>query len=210
MTSYPTTCIARLRGLAPFAIILGLAGCRAQSSRSSMSQSDSALLQRARDSAFEALVMADVRRPFPTDSALADRMTSYQTSFDQLISMARTDSDLVRIAPDFTWTRTTVAWPRPKSQLGFTQARWDQYRSLFQALGLEAGLFQRPEDVPRVIYLLVQTKGLVTSGSAKGYAYSNAELVPRCKSLDSDRGPGGSGTCFKPLGHHWFLYLEWD
>lgn len=185
-------------------------GCRGQSSRSSVSPADSAAQQRVRDSMFEALVMADVRRPFPTDSQLAQRFSQHRAQFDQLVEMARADSELVRIAPDFTWTRKSVAWPRGESELGFSRSRWSQYRQLFQTLGLEAGLLQRPQDVPRVIHLLAQTKGLVTSGSVKGYAYSETELAPQCESLDWSRGPNPSGICYKPLAPNWYVYLEWD
>jgi len=64
--------------------------------------------------------MADVRRPFPTDSELGARWQQHQPLFDRLIVMARVDSELVRIAPDFTWTRNSVAWPRAASDLGFS------------------------------------------------------------------------------------------
>ena len=181
-----------------------------QAPQSRLTRTDSATQQRARDSTFEALVMADVRRPFPTDSELGARWKQHQSPFDQLILMARVDSELVRIAPDFTWTRKSVAWPRAASDLGFSRDRWDQYRGLFKSLGLEAGLLQRPQDEPRVIYLMAQTKGLVTSGSVKGYAYSDAHLEPQCQSLDQSRGVSRSGICYKPLGGDWYLYLEWD
>jgi hypothetical protein len=181
-----------------------------QAPQSRLTPTDSATQQRARDSTFEALVMADVRRPFPTDSELGTRWRQHQTLFDQLIVMARVDSELVRIAPDFTWTRKSVAWPRAASDLGFSQDRWDQYRRLFKGLGLEAGLLHRSQDEPRIIYLMAQTKGLVTSGSAKGYAYSDAHLEPQCQSLDRSRGDSRSGICYKPLGGNWYLYLEWD
>ena len=171
---------------------------------------DSAARQRALDSAFEAIVLADLRRPFPTDSELAERFNRHRDLFNQLLAMARADSELVRIAPDFTWTRSSVAWPRPKSEVGFTDDRWNQYRSLFDVLGLEAGLLQRPQDLPKVIYFMVQTKGLVTSGSVKGYAYAEAQLKPQCESLDRDRGASRYGICFRPLTDGWYLYLEWD
>jgi len=191
------------------AIPVSAVACK-QVPQSRLTLTDSATQQRARDSTFEALVMADVRRPFPTDSELGARWQQHQTLFNRLIVMARVDSELVRIAPDFTWTRKSVAWPRAASELGFSLDRWDQYRGLFKNLGLEAGLLQRPQDQPRIIYLMAQTKGLVTSGSVKGYAYSDAQLEPQCQSLDQSRGDNRSGTCYKRLGGNWYLYLEWD
>jgi len=208
--------VRRLSSLEGVALLLllvaqtSIIACRVQPSQSSKSLADSAVQQRMRDSMFEALVVADVRRPFPTDAQLVQRFSQHRAQFDQLIVMARADTELVRIAPDFTWTRQSVAWPRAESELGFSPRRWDQYRQLFQTLGLEAGVLQRPQDTPRVIYLLAQTKGLVTGGSVKGYAYSDAELAPQCESLDQSRGPDRRGICYKSLAPHWYLYLEWD
>src|SRR5205085_9311281 len=54
---------------------------------------------------------------------------------------------------------------------------------LFHTLGLEAGVLRR-WDHPDGVYLIVQTKGLMTGGSTKGYAYSERVLEPRCDSLD--------------------------
>ncbi len=160
-----------------------------------------------RDRAFEDLVLADLRRPFPTDAELIKRFTDHRKEFDQVVSMAKDDKELVRVAPDFTWTTSSVAWPRPDSELGFSKARWDAYRRLFRMLAVEAGVL-RPWEHRDAIYLLVQTKGLVTGGSTKGYAYSDAPLDPRCQSLDQPLR--GDGVCFKPIDEKWYIYLEQD
>jgi hypothetical protein len=159
--------------------------------------------------AFEDLVLADLRRPFPSDAELGDRLLKHRKDFEQLVAMAKADKELVRIAPDFTWTRSSVAWRRPASELGFTVERWNEYRRLFHTLGLEAGIL-RPWDRPDAIYLLAQTKGIVTAGSSKGYAYSDSALEPQCESLEKRETGGQSGICFKRLGGEWYLYLEQD
>ena len=161
-----------------------------------------------RDRAFEDIVLADLRRPFPTDSELIKRFADRRKDLEQLVAMAKTDKDLVRIAPDFTWTTSSVAWPRPDSALGFSKDRWDAYRRLFRTLGLDAGVLRPPEHRDAV-YLLVQTKGLVTGGSTKGYAYSEAPLEPQCHSLDKPEAVH-TDICFKPLGGKWYLFLEQD
>jgi hypothetical protein len=157
--------------------------------------------------AFEELVLADLRRPFPTDAELSERLVDHRKDFEQLVAMARADKELVRIAPDFTWTTTSVAWPRPASELGFTTQRWDQYRALFKKLGLEAGIL-RPPDHREDVYLLVQTKGLIIGGSVKGYANSDTTLEPQCQSLDKLEAIPENENCFKPLGDKWYLYLQ--
>ena len=157
--------------------------------------------------AFRDLVLADLRRTFPTDAELTERLASHHKDFERLVAMAKADKQLVRIAPDFTWTTSSVAWPRPASELGFTTQRWDEYRHLFHMLGLEAGIL-RPWEHPDAVYLLVQTKGLVTGGSIKGYAYSDTALEPRCESLDKPEAVGHAEICFKPLGGRWYVYLQ--
>jgi hypothetical protein len=116
-----------------------------------------------RESVFEKLVLADLRRPFPTDAELSQRLAHGRKDFEQLVAMAKADSELVRIAPDFTCTTSGMAWPGPASELGFTVQRRDEYRRLFHTLGIKAGVL-RPWDPPDAIYLPVQTKGFVTGG----------------------------------------------
>jgi len=189
-----------------FAVVLLLraSSCKRPHAESLAGTSDS-----GPGSAFEELVMADLRRPFVTDAQLSERFAQRRADFEKLIVMAQADDLLVRIAPDFTWTTTSMAWPRPDSQLGFTLERWNAYRRLFQNLGLEAGIM-RPSDHPNAIYLIAQTKGLVTGGSSKGYAYSDTPLEPLCQSLDQGKARTQSRICFKPLNGKWYLYLEWD
>ena len=156
--------------------------------------------------AFQELVAADLRRPFPNDAELSQRLVDHRKDFEQLVAMAKADNELVRIAPDFTWTTSSFAWPRPDSELGFTPQRWDEYRQLFRALGVEGGIV-RPLDDGEVVYLLVEGKGLIIGGSVKGYAYSETPLEPRCDSLDNPEAVH-TETCFKPLGGKWYLYLQ--
>jgi len=161
---------------------------------------------------FMELVLADMRRPFPTDAELSQRFTEHGREFEQLVAMAKADREVIRIAPDFTWTTNNLAWPRPESELGFSVERWNEYRHLFQTLGLEGGVL-RPWDHRDAIYLIVQGKGLVTGGSAKGYAYSDTALEARCDSLDNlelRKARDEAEICFKSLGGKWYLYLEQD
>lgn len=141
-----------------------------------------------RGQVFKDLVVADLRRPFPTDAELSERLAQLRTDVEKPVTMAQEDNELIRIAPDFTWTRSSMGWPRPDSELGFSLERWNEYRRVFQILGLEAGIL-RPWDQPNAIYLIAQTKSLGIAGSCKGYAYSEVPLEPLCQSLDQDRGP---------------------
>jgi hypothetical protein len=185
-------------------LALAICGCQRAHTKPLQGTSDS-----ERGSEFKDLVMANLRRPFLTDAELSQRLVQQREDFEKLVTMAQEGNEVIRIAPDFTWTTSSMGWPRPESGLGFTVERWNAYRRLFQALGLEAGIL-RPWDHPNAIYLIAQTRGLSVAGSCKGYAYSNIPLEPRCESLDRDRGSSETGICFKPLGREWYLYLEWD
>jgi hypothetical protein len=210
------TSVSRQRFLAARATIGGavavhILGCQPASHRQVTMPSEVAARQEALDNQFEALVLADLRRPFPSDAELAAVFNEHLDVFDQLIRMVHEDARLVRIAPDFTWTTQTAAWPRPESELGFTRERWDEYRQMFRSLQLKSGVLRRPDERPAVIYLLADTKGLVTGGSIKGYAWSDTALSPQCESLDTPPTSGARrGICFKPLRNDWYLYYEWD
>jgi hypothetical protein len=185
------------------AFAVALFSCQGAYAESPVGSSDS-----ERGQEFKDLVLADLRRPFPTDAELRERFAQLRTDFEKLVTMAQEENELIRIAPDFTWTRSSMGRPRPDSELGFSLERWNEYRRIFQILGLEAGIL-RPWDQPNAIYLIAQTKGLSIGGSCKGYGYSEVPLEPIC-SLDQDKGPTETGICFKPLGGNWYLYLEWD
>lgn len=173
--------------------------------------SESVVREERLNNQLEALVLADLGRPFPSDAELAAMFSQHLDVFQQLIRMVHEDAVLVRIAPGFTWTTQTVAWPRPDSELGFTRERWDEYRRIFRLLQLNAGILRRPGERPAVVYLLADTKGLVTGGSVKGYAWSQTMLSPQCESLDAPPTSGARrGICFKFLRNEWNLYYEWN
>ena len=106
--------------------------------------------------------------PHPSDDTLLRNFQEHEADFALLARMASEDSRVVRIAYDFTWLEDNAGWPRPESELGFSRQRWDEYRRLFRKLDLEAGLLNHQPDI---ILFLASTKGLMTGGSMKGYAY---------------------------------------
>jgi hypothetical protein len=59
---------------------------------------------------FMELVLADMRRPFPTDAELSQRLVDHRKDFEQLVAMAKADNELVRVAPDDQYSR--LAAPR--------------------------------------------------------------------------------------------------
>lgn len=148
-------------------------------------------------------------KPHLPDNALEDIFRQHEADFNKLIDMSNADSRVVRIAPDFTRLENNYNWPRPESELGFSKARWDEYRQLFKNLGLEQGI-TRPTDNPDLILLTASSRGLSVGGSLKGYAYSTKELSPQVNSLDHIPLNLSNGRpIYKPVKEHWYLYY-WE
>lgn len=141
----------------------------------------------------------------PTDATLEANFKQHESDLELLADMSQADSRVVRVAKDFTWLDNNAAWPRPDSELGFSHERWEQYRQLFKKAGLEGGLTR--EEHGEVIYFIFSSKGLVTHGTEKGYAFSKKELTPTADSLDDfARMPKGQSVVFKKLKEHWYLF----
>ena len=149
--------------------------------------------------------------PFPSDQALRARFLIHRADFERLVAMANEDSHLTRIAPDFAWLDDDVSWPR--SNVGISDARWNDYRYLFKAVGASNGI-GRGTGPARVIFPIAWV-GLVPKGYAKGLVYSQAPLSPVLKSLDEKAldefwdGPDRSHMLvYKPVENHWYIYYE--
>jgi len=155
-------------------------------------------------------LMQSCDQPLPPDSVLEENFQRHEADFNRLLKMAENDSNVMRIAPDFTWLVDDASWPRPKERLGFTEQRWSEYRQLFARLKLEKGLL-RYQDVG-ITYFFSSSKGLVTGGSGKGYAYSTKELSPLSNSLDSVPAKlvldSPNHTVYKKIQANWYLFYD--
>src|SRR5436190_3345893 len=67
----------------------------------------------------------------PSDASLVRNFQKHEESFNKLVRMSNEDSQVIRIAYDFTRLETNWAWPRPESKIGFSKERWNDYRRLF-------------------------------------------------------------------------------
>jgi len=146
--------------------------------------------------------------PHPPDGSLIKNFQGHEANFDLLARMSQEDSDLIRIAPNFTWTQKSAAWPRPESELGFSRQRWDEYRGLFRKLDLKSGILNYQPDQ---ILFLASTKGLVTGGSSKGYAYSVKEPPLIVESLDNysfKDSKKDMNIVYRKLKGNWYLFYE--
>src|ERR1043165_4338970 len=152
------------------------------------------------------LMSFDESRPHPSDKYLEQTFVAHEADFNRLVEMCNTDAHVIRIAPDFTWLDNNAAWPRPVSQLGFSNQRWDEYRSLFSKLGLTAGVLNYQPDS---VMLLASTRGLVTGGSSKGYAYSLMQPEVIVASL-ANATFSKSRIAYKRLKGNWYLFYMVD
>jgi hypothetical protein len=139
------------------------------------------------------------------DEVLEANFSKYETDFQVLLEKSQADYKVIRIASDFTWLDNNAAWPRPESEWGISNERWDEYRNLFKKLGLNGGILR--DNQGEITYLIVSSSGLITNGSSKGYAYCKSEPAPIVSSLDDTTSwPKGKRIIFKQLRGHWYLF----
>src|SRR5438477_9114764 len=88
----------------------------------------------------------------PRDAVLEANFKQHEADLAVLAEMSQVDNKVVRITRDFTWLDNNASWPRPESELGFSEERWDQYRKLFKEVGLEGGITR--EEHGEVVYFI--------------------------------------------------------
>lgn len=165
-----------------------------------------------------ALVQAS--KPTPDDVARLDdpelvaNFNRDAYAFDKLRAMAEQDAHVIRIAYDFTWLEGKTKWPR--EDIGLTEARWNEYRSLFKRLSLVEGIV-RTEDFAGAIFFVARVRGLCTGGSSAGYVYSTKALTPIATSpkeaLDAEARKNPSrhyAYVFNPMKADWYVFYQVD
>jgi hypothetical protein len=129
--------------------------------------------------------------------------------------MVEKDSSVLRIAKDFTAPSNDKKAPLSNTILD--PKRWDEYRSLFETLGLAEGIV-RSEDFPGAVFFIVRSKGLCTGGTSSGYVFSTAALSPVVDSPGKALGKmarensrrEGTYLVFKSLKANWYAFYEAD
>lgn len=147
---------------------------------------------------------ADLRGKYPERAATLDRLQT----------MANKDSQLIRIAGDFTWLGSNFNWPR--KDVGITETRWTLYRTLFQQAALTEGIM-RNRDYPGATFFIVVTRGLCVDGSSAGYVFSKGPLTPVASSARAairkqllGHFDGSPRYVFSKLRGDWYLFYEAD
>jgi hypothetical protein len=155
----------------------------------------------------------NVDKPHPSDDELIRNFQKSEADFNKLIAMSNEDPKVIRIASDFTRLENNWQWPRPESELGFSKQRWDEYRVLFNKLGLESGISRESDSERTIIFLTASSKGMTFRGSSKGYAYSEQELSPLFDSLNQNpvdpQKRQKHEAAYKKIKDHWYLFYDW-
>lgn len=166
------------------------------------------------------LALVRAARPGPmdiqrlTEAGLETHFIANANALDQLRLMAEKDSHLTRIAGDFTYLDKSSTWPR--EDVGITDGRWNEYRSLFQKISLQEGIV-RTEDFPGAIFFVAVSRGLCVGGTSAGYVYSTKKLVPTSNSptetvdTEARKKPDRNyAYAFKEMNGNWYLFYELD
>lgn len=121
-------------------------------------------------------------------------------TLETLRLMSDEDRAVIRIAPTFTRLETDWSWPRPSEKLGFTEARWNEYRRLFAEVGASEGLDRSEASV----LLTTKACGLGISGKSFGYAFLSKKPQSMLSKLDELRV---QGIGYIPIRGNWYVFV---
>ncbi len=150
----------------------------------------------------------------PSDASLTRRFQHHRSELETLVRMSQEDANVIRVADGFTRVKGDWNWPRPQSEWGITPERWDQYRQLFDKVGLSAGL---EKDEGGNVYFIVHTEGFVTHAADKGLVFcgragpENVFLPCAEQRAEGELGQhdGHEGNAYYRLTDNWYIIESW-
>jgi hypothetical protein len=153
----------------------------------------------------------------PSDSALESRFKKQRADLERVVMMSNEDPQMSRIATDFLWRRDNAGWPRPQSEWGISEQRWDEYRKFFRQADFDSGVVRWGDDVKVIVW----TWGIVPSGVSISYLHcgpSSKKAVsqdPACTQRnDTGTGKYGDSSSFgyryKKLTEDWYILEEFN
>lgn len=135
-----------------------------------------------------------------SEEDLRSNFAANREAIGQILKMQHEDSDVVRIAPEFTRLKDNWAWPR--EDVGFSEERWERYRKLFKEAGITDGIDSNDGNV----FFYVSSQGLSVTGTSRGYAH--VKDTPRSVVANFERCPRREGICYVKVEDNWYLF-EW-
>jgi hypothetical protein len=124
--------------------------------------------------------------------------------------MALEDSSVRAIYSESVMLDDYKVWPATTSE-GFSSDRWNGYRSVFARLSkYKIDCLTKKRDRIHIIASGDSSPlpGLDAIVIVKGYVYAVEEPAPLVSSLD-EMGFDSTGTFFRRIDQHWYLYHEW-
>lgn len=171
-------------GLAPVFVVTWLAACASQAQKAPLNS-------------------------LPSDATLKSTFQSNEANFNKLAEMSDKDSKIGRIAKDFTTVVERIgATPRTATDQELPPSRWDEYRALFQQLGVPSGLAR--EGGCLFMPAAIKDVGTVDS-EEKGYAFCPSVPSPLYSSLDKTPLKVEKPLpAFRALHKNWYLYWRYN
>ena len=140
----------------------------------------------------------------PSAATLINNFHNNRADFERLLQMFMEDTQLGRVADDFTRPADINA-----PQVEVPAARLDQYRALFTRLTLTAGVEGYGDK--QTVWFIASTQGLSISGSAKGYAYAVERPDLVVEDIDHYRSADGrSFTAYQLIEGNWYVYFDYE
>lgn len=148
--------------------------------------------------------------PHPSDRELLAEFHHHRVDIERVAAMAKADAQLERISND--WFRDVAGTNYYQVVAGrlLGAPRWNEYRRLFRALHLRAGISIERGD----IFFERSARGISVSGSAKGYALLSKPPDTDALSQTLDRIDGNRAAdrdkviWFRHIDGPWYLFFE--
>jgi len=133
-----------------------------------------------------------------SDQVMIESLSANTAQYQQLLAMFQADQPLKAVHPE---------WVEPKGAIN--EQRWAEYKQLFTALELQAGMRIREDNS---IWFINTIVGFKKGGSSKGYVYQPSLPTPQYPSLDTQpKEPGkGDHVAYKLINEPWYILYEWD
>jgi len=144
----------------------------------------------------------------PSDSALVSRFGDHRDELQRLVQMANSDAQVVQIGPSVVKTVDGREYGVSEAQSVLSQARWAEYRRLFQAAGLNDGLYRSPTTGD--VFLSAHTLDKIDPvGSYFGYLYCpaiNGRLSGSVPCMEGRESVDTGAYRWKKLDSDWYIY----
>lgn len=148
-------------------------------------------------------------KPLTSDKKLIKNFYQHQSAFEQVVKMAKEDSEVKMIYEDYVSLKNYETWLND-SQEGFSTKRWNEYKEIFNQLGEGLHYVSKRGDILEIDSASIAVKsleGLESIVISKGYAYSLKEPSHLVDSLD-ELGFEDTGTYYKKIEGNWYLYFN--